>query len=269
MTMDRPRVSRSAARAIAAAAVVALAPPCPTISPANASEASRGTSQPGLEAVAVAFIGDGVNADHPTIAPCIARDGEGVPVGWDFIDNDVTPFARTDETTPHLVRAACARPAETDRSTLPPVRAVVLRVARENTPHLIEAIGFAAQTPAQVIVFDVTRPTPTQLRWARMASAQIPDRVFLIVEPQPAANDATGQAGPIPSNLLRISPTSAADGIVSATRVIHALAADIARAPDDPAAVRAARIASRFTNARAAAPPSPPTEPPPQGTPRP
>lgn len=267
MTMAHPRKLRRATLAIVAAAAAALA--LRTGPPASATEASRGTSQPGLEDVAVAFIGDGVDADHPTIAPCIARDGEGVPVGWDFIDNDVTPFARTEGTAPHIVRAACSRPVDTNGSAPPPVRAVVLRVTPENTTHLIEAIGFAAQTPARVIVFDVTRPSPTQLRWAKMAAAQIPDRVFLVVEPQAAVDTASGLPGPHPPNLLRITSATAADVATSAARVIQALAADIARTPDDAAPAHAARIAGRFPDTRAAAPPTPPTEPPPQGTSRP
>lgn len=96
---------------------------------------------------AVALISTGVNYTDPAIASRLARDGEGEPIAWDFVDNDLRPFAgpsdRSDDGT---------ELAKLILSTDEKARLIIVRVTRNEPDSLAKAVMFIARTPATVAV---------------------------------------------------------------------------------------------------------------------
>ena len=66
-----------------------------------ASQASEPKVPAGLDpgGTAIAILGDGIDYTKPVIAKRLARDGEGDLIAWDFVDNDIRPYAKDGQTT--------------------------------------------------------------------------------------------------------------------------------------------------------------------------
>ncbi|HRK19435.1 MAG TPA: hypothetical protein PK970_10805 [Hyphomicrobiaceae bacterium] len=96
--------------------------------------------------VAIAILTTGITYTDPTIAACLARDGEGDLIGYDVADNDARPWSAYATTNPRgdaLIRMIpCTKG----------IRIVPIRVDPKVPMTLGRAIDFAAKTPARIVV---------------------------------------------------------------------------------------------------------------------
>ncbi len=146
---------------------------------------------PASAGVMVALLGTGVDYRIRSVHEALARDGEGVPIAWDFSDSDNRPFGlHSDEAA---ILAADAR----------------LVVVKENTgdPRAVgHMIAFAVQTPARVIVWPAA--DPARQDWPILAEAidRFKDRLFVIPAPPTAvAVSASSAKSQAKDNLIRVA----------------------------------------------------------------
>ncbi|CFX17409.1 exported protein of unknown function [Candidatus Filomicrobium marinum] len=148
---------------------------------------------------AIALISTGVDYTDPAIASRLARDGEGEPIAWDFVDNDLKPFAAPSDRTDDGTRLAKLILATDDKARL-----IVVRVTRNEPDSLAKAVMFIARTPATVAVVG-TFPQK-QDGWDRFggaASAAAKNVLFFVPAGMP--DEALGgQAYPVGLNLENI-----------------------------------------------------------------
>lgn len=106
---------------------------------------------PGLEPVAI--LTTGLDYTEPAIAARLARDGEGELIGWDFVDNDRRPFAKSPNGTPPnwggdgtvLVRQWLNTGEGAKQSLIP------VRINLADPVSLGRALTFVAQTRAKTV----------------------------------------------------------------------------------------------------------------------
>lgn len=96
---------------------------------------------------AIALISTGVDYTDPMIAPRLARDGEGEPIAWDFVDNDLRPHAPINADSGNGTKLAKLILSLNDK-----VRLINVRVSRKEPDQLAKAAMFVARTPARVAV---------------------------------------------------------------------------------------------------------------------
>ncbi|MEM9356841.1 MAG: hypothetical protein AAGB04_11555, partial [Pseudomonadota bacterium] len=125
---------------IAAMTMLLLLPP-------SGVQASEPKVPPGLDpgGVAIALLGDGVDYTKPEIAKRLARDGEGDLIAWDFVDNDIRPYAKAGQSTldaEYLITASAG---------------VSLVIVKEPAGNNAAAIGhmstFVVRTPARIVAW--------------------------------------------------------------------------------------------------------------------
>lgn len=96
--------------------------------------------------VAIAVLTTGISYNDPAIAACLARDGEGEVIGYDFVDNDHRPWsatARTDTRGDELIRMVPCHKG---------IRIVPVRVDPAQPMSLGRALDFTSKTPARIVV---------------------------------------------------------------------------------------------------------------------
>lgn len=144
---------------------------------------------PGGEATA--FITTGIDYTRAGIAKCLARDGEGEPVGWDFADEDARPFA-ADSADTALAETTCQQPG---------IRLVVLRVSPSDPTSLGKAIVFLSKTPAKNAILTLG-PLP-QAAWEpfRQAMLHVKDVKVLVPRCAPAEPVAAHPEAMLPEAL--------------------------------------------------------------------
>lgn len=138
---------------------------------------------PGVDpgGVAIAIIGAGIDYTRPEIARRLARDGEGEPIGWDFIDNDRRPYNSCNGTAAETL---CLNDfIEDAMERQPKTRLIVLR-ARSGAPQaLVEVVQAAIKTPARVILMASLPPPPSA--FVHEAAARYPGFVFVAISATP------------------------------------------------------------------------------------
>ncbi|MEO0728771.1 MAG: hypothetical protein AAFY64_00135 [Pseudomonadota bacterium] len=211
-------VARSLASAIAAIIVTLSTATPPAAEDTRAPQPStrqdpRLPAGVGQNGVPIAIIGPGVDYRDAKIGECLARDGEGVLVGWDFVDSDIRPFRarRADELATFAKRVCGQAEGATN------VSAIVFRTDGTNIAHLGEAIGFAVQTPARIVVYDHTAPNADTVRYLSIAARAVTDRVFIVSKPISSGKNATAVT-PMPRNLIVIETNRADAGDTTARR---------------------------------------------------
>ncbi|MGE4129437.1 MAG: hypothetical protein AB7E80_14850 [Hyphomicrobiaceae bacterium] len=142
--------------------------------------------------VALALIGPGIDYRSPKIAPRLARDGEGEPIAWDFVDDDRTPFGGEGDGS----GAAGTAIAEAMVASYTHGRLVPLRVATGNPGALARAIAFAVGTPAKIVAIAMPLETPAEQEVIRQASARFSDHLFVVAGPTLARADTPSPAAP-------------------------------------------------------------------------
>lgn len=135
------------------------------------------------EGTRIVLVTSGIDYTRELIADHLARDGEGEPVAWDFVDGDRTPFAPDDRTTngqsagsaTALTGSLLAEIAEAGVSS---VLLAHVRVDPSDTLGLVKAIGFAARTGAPAALVAIHPRAP----WERVSEAlrQAPDLLIVL-----------------------------------------------------------------------------------------
>lgn len=125
-------------------------------------------SDPGGPAIAV--IGEGIDYTVPEVAAKLARDGEGDPIAWDFVDNDIRPYIAGGLTSD--VRALT--------QLTPSFRLVIVREAAGDKVAVGRMIAFTVQTPARVVVWPSANPKRPDWPILLEALKRFPALIFVI-----------------------------------------------------------------------------------------
>ncbi|MEO1543530.1 MAG: hypothetical protein AAFR75_05865, partial [Pseudomonadota bacterium] len=127
------------------AAVVALAVTVAAVPSLAGDPAFLPGTDPG--GIAIALVGPGIDYTDPDISKRLARDGEGTPIGWDFIDNNIKPYVRAEDD-------AGREGTEAARALLKAYKKSRLIVVRANTTDdaaTARALAMASKMPARII----------------------------------------------------------------------------------------------------------------------
>lgn len=166
----------------------------------------------------VAIVGSGIDYTLRNIGQMLARDGEGEIIGYDFIDDDRRPHATGAETD-----AAEILLGEGQAATL-----VVVRANAQQQQSLVQAIGYAAQSPSKIVAIFAPAGDPTIATVLAAAAERFPQHLFIAsVE---SGTTAAAEA-PRAANLLVVTNALTA-GIPADTGRDRIAAADIAIATD-------------------------------------
>ena len=173
---------------------------------------------PGLDpgGVTIALVGTGLDYTRSDIAPFLARDGEGDLIGWDFVTNDNRPYAPSPNDT--LAdwggdgTAIARQIAATGRVRLIPIR---IDPARPET--LAQAFGFAARTPARILLLPIAGEP--QRAWAELAeaAARWPQIMFIATASSDTARRYPAVLKPVNMLLVNSGPIAIADVASSST----------------------------------------------------
>lgn len=133
-------------------ALIAAGLPLLAIGRANAEVKPRPAPGRDPGGRAVGLIGEGVDYQQPGIAQRLARDGEGEPIGKDFIDGGSRPLARPPEPATSLARVVLDEGQAS--------RLVVVRIGADDPSRIVPALHFVAHTPAVVVGLLPPPPMP-------------------------------------------------------------------------------------------------------------
>lgn len=174
--------------------------------------------------ITVALLGDGADYTDPVIAGCLARDGEGDPIAWDFTDDDLRPYAADGPGTADATSLCRDKPG---------LRLIVVKELPGDPSAFGHMMVFAARTPARIVVWPDGHPKRSDWRILGDASRQFPNLLFIApAPPLPPPGAATlkppGRSVQPPANLLLVSHaesdrTSARLRIMQMTRRAAAL----------------------------------------------
>lgn len=182
-------------------------------------------------AVSVALVGAGVDYTDPAIAKRLARDGEGNIVGWDFVDNDIHPYA-TDATSNAQAKQLLSNTA---------VELVPIRVPNDAPEAVTKAVAFAAFTEARTIV--ILQSTAKMQDWSLFESARVHFKNVLVVVPfRGAAADAP--AYPAALDLPHVVSVALPEDVSATADIAFALPVDVAATPQSAAIALAAAIST-------------------------
>ena len=153
--------------------------------------------------IAIAIVGYGLDYTDPEIARRLARDGEGEIIGWDLVDGDNRPYARTDIAAPPDGSDG-TRLAKLLLSTYSHARLVPVRIVSFDPPALSQAMSFVVRTPARIVAFPVSSAAAQD--WLRQRAGLVSQMLFVVS----VVDDRTGPAGerPVeaaPGNLLAVA----------------------------------------------------------------
>jgi hypothetical protein len=149
--------------------------------------------------LAVGVLLDGLDYTKPAVASRLARDGEGVAIAYDAVDDDARPYG-TDAATEALVMLA-------------PTLVVPIRVAA-SPDAAARAFGFVRRSPARVVVVLSPLAADVLTREATVST----DRLMIV-----PANDSTKLAL---ANVLTVAALP-----LAGARAVRADHADIVLAP--------------------------------------
>ncbi|MEO1207616.1 MAG: hypothetical protein AAFV45_14915 [Pseudomonadota bacterium] len=163
----------------------------PTVAHSDDPDFLPGTDPGGI---AIALIGAGIDYTDAKISSRLARDGEGTPIGWDFVDNNYKPFEG--DSKAYSGGAAAALLSAYKKSRL-----IVVRVDTASPSSMAQALGMASKMPARIVaVPELSIADGPQMVTA--IAARAPDRLFVV----PAVLDSWPE--PVPPNVVRVAPIS-------------------------------------------------------------
>lgn len=146
---------------------------------------------------AIALISTGIDYTDPEIASRLARDGEGEPIAWDFADNDLRPFASSENDN-------ATRLAKLILSVYGKTRLVAVRISQMEPDQLAKAVMFVARTPAQIAVVG-TSPNDAA-GWEQFGQAAVGpggNALFLVPGKVPS-EQGNGSTYPVQLNLANV-----------------------------------------------------------------
>jgi hypothetical protein len=203
---------------------------------------------------AVGLLIDGIDYTKPAIAARLARDGEGVAIAYDAVDDDARPYGTDAAAEASVLMAPTLvvpiRVAATEESTARAfafVRRSPARVIAVLVPLAAGALAKeAAATPDRLVIVaagDTPKLTLSNvLTVATLPPAGAPavrrDHADIVLAPPSATREApTGQASTGPST----GPTTAHEAALLATGLFACLDLSKARQPSDVIAAIVAR----------------------------
>lgn len=167
---------------------------------------------------AVAVLTSPFDLSDARVSPKLARDGEGVAIGWDFSKPD--SGEPTQGTPPTSSQPAVPPPdVATTLTTQAGVRLVPVFVDLGRTETFARAIAFSARTPAQIVVMPHATRSEADWHAFRAAAAHFSQLLF-IVPANIISGDTTDPPFPAAfglTNVLSVATartTAAADVVV-------------------------------------------------------
>ena len=194
--------------------------------------------------IAIALLGYGADYTQPDIAARLARDGEGVPIAWDFADNDNRPFAKLGRGTADartLISAAAKNPGGE-------VRIILVKQATADPVALGRMVAFSARTPARIIVWPDANPKRPDWPILTVAAKRFPHILFVIPR---VDSIPRGTALPELINLVVLSSTN-----LGSTNSTTTAAGGVGMGTQRQAALLAALLAAAKAGALLAASPN-------------
>ncbi len=132
---------------------------------------------------AIALLGDGIDYTIPVVAKRLARDGEGDLIAWDFVDNDIRPYAKASQSTADAEHIIAANDE---------VALIVIREPADQTAAIGHMATFVVRTPARVIAWPDGRPERQDWDVLFQAAERFKDRLFVV--PGPARQSDAARA---------------------------------------------------------------------------
>jgi hypothetical protein len=123
--------------------------------------------------VPVAIICGGINYTLPDIQNRLARDGEGVIIGHDVIDDDQHPFAEKPTAADADVTGKIL--AEGQATTL-----VALRADLTDVKSVVAAIELAVKMPARIVTLAASGITPDKRELWNAVTKLYPEKLFIV-----------------------------------------------------------------------------------------
>ena len=123
---------------------------------------------------AIALLGDGIDYTKPVIAQRLARDGEGDLIAWDFVDNDIRPYAEASRSTAdaeHIIAASTK------------VALIIIREPADQRAAIGHMATFVIRTPARVIAWPDGRSERQDWDVLFQAAERFKDRLFVVPGP--------------------------------------------------------------------------------------
>ncbi len=183
-------------------------------------QASEPKVPPGLDpgGVVIALLGDGVDYTKPELAKRLARDGEGDLIAWDFVDNDIRPYAKVGQSTAdaeYLITASAG------------VSLVIVKEPAGGNPAAIGHMStFVVRTPARIVAWPDGRPERVDWPVLFQAAQRFKDRLFVV--PGPARPEDAGKAG---DNIVFAAPTQGLNDRTAVLNMAVAAAEVLAKQP--------------------------------------
>lgn len=148
--------------------------------------------------LAIAIPTTGIDYTVPEIARRLARDGEGELVGWDFAAGDNRPYA-SGAASPPAGWADDTADLTRRLSAMDSVRLIPLRIDPAVPTTLAQAVAFAAQASAPVMLVAVTSDRPQDWAAFRQAALRFPQITIITAIADPVAG--TPRSPPYPAAL--------------------------------------------------------------------
>lgn len=166
--------------------------------------------------VAIGLLTPTLDLQTPTAQAALARDGEGVAIGWDFSDPEIeTPAPSRETSTPqpnvevHTLRVLGG----------PGTRVVPAIISSSQPESWARAIAFLAKTPARIIVVHATSSQKTDWTGFAAAAAHFKHLLFVVPAHQERSPDPHALAYSAALNLANVLSISVAPGMLGDARM--------------------------------------------------
>ncbi|MEL7048181.1 MAG: hypothetical protein AAFO75_04320 [Pseudomonadota bacterium] len=151
-----------------------------------------GTDPGGL---AITLIGSGIDYTNRDISKRLARDGEGTPIGWDFVDGNHKPFAEPDGESTNAGMETVKALLSSYKSS----RLIVVRADVNNASSMAQALAMASKMPGAIIAVPKL-PDADGWKLITAVAEHAPKKLFVV----PASPEWGDKA--IPENIVRAAP---------------------------------------------------------------
>jgi hypothetical protein len=185
-----------AARGAGAGAALMLF--CDLVSTACAQQPLKPKLPPGRDpgGALLGLITTGIDPTLPSIARCLARDGEGELLGWDMVDRNRQPYRRAIPDVPSDEAVFASLPCNGQ------LRVAPVRVDPADGITLGKALAFFSTTPARVVLLsESSRPQD----WAALGQAAAAFPQLVVILPADTLPPALVGA----SNIVAVRPSEA------------------------------------------------------------
>lgn len=168
--------------------------------------------------IAIGLLSPKLDLQSPELQAALARDGEGVAIGWDFS----SPDAELPAPAPDDANAGAVAQTETLRVLGGAgTRVVSAFVAPKKPTSWAQAIAFLAKTPAQIIVVQTSSSIATDWTGFAAAAQHFNTLLFIVPAHPDGASDQTGLFYPAALNLANVVSVSVGPGKSGDAQVVR------------------------------------------------